>query len=81
MSKQSDYVIEKDKISEVINNLFIFTDNCDWKNIEKCFAEKVHFDMTSMGASSPEELEPKQITDMCDEGLKTCMQFIIKQVT
>lgn len=67
MQKSSDYLFEKDKITELINNLFIFTDKCDWNNVQKCFAEKVHFDMTSMGAVV---LSPGQITDMWDEGLK-----------
>jgi hypothetical protein len=66
-----DHLLEKDRIKEVINNLFIFTDNRDWESVEKCFAEKVHFDMTSMGAGSAVELEPRQITDMLDHGLKS----------
>jgi len=70
MPKSSDYLFEKDKIAEVINNLFIFTDKCHWNNVEKCFADKVHFDMTSMGAESAVVLSPKQITAMWDDGLK-----------
>ncbi len=70
MPDLSDYLLEKDKIAEVINNLFIFTDNRDWKNVEKCFAEKVHFDMTSMGAENTAIQTPRQITDMWDDGLK-----------
>ena len=61
----------KDKIAEVINNLFIFTDNRDWANIEKCFAEKVHFDMTSTGSERAVVLSPRQITDIWDDGLKS----------
>jgi hypothetical protein len=70
MQKSSDYLFEKDKITELINNLFIFTDKCDWNNVQKCFAEKVYFDMTSMGAESAVVLSPGQITDMWDDGLK-----------
>ncbi|MBT8378485.1 MAG: nuclear transport factor 2 family protein [Ignavibacteria bacterium] len=70
MQTATEKIVEKDRIKEVINNLFIFTDNSDWAAVEKCFAEKVHFDMTSMGAESTIELEPKQITDMWDDGLK-----------
>lgn len=50
----------------MINSLFIFTDNWDWKSVQGCFAEKVHFDMTSMSAEKVEVLEPKQITQMWD---------------
>ena len=70
MSQSTDYLFEKDKISELINKLFIFTDKLDWNNVEKCFAEKIHFDMTSMGAESAVLLSPRQITDMWDDGLK-----------
>ena len=70
MSQSTDYLFEKDKISELINNLFIFTDKLDWNNVKKCFADKVHFDMISMGAESAVVLSPEQITDMWDEGLK-----------
>lgn len=64
-------LIEKDKIIETINDLFVYTDNRDWKKVEDCFAEKVDFDMTSMGADKVEVLEPKQITKMWNEGLSS----------
>ena len=56
MQKSSDYLFEKDKITELINNLFIFTDKCDWNNVQNCFAEKVHFDMTSMGPTQLDKM-------------------------
>jgi hypothetical protein len=65
-----EHLLAKDRITGVINNLFIFTDNRDWMNVEKCFADQVHFDMTSTGAESVLMLSPKQITDMWDEGLR-----------
>ena len=71
MSKSIEYLLEKDKIIEVLNSLFIYTDNSDWQSVENCFADKVHFDMTSMGAEKVEVLEPKQITQMWDEGLNS----------
>lgn len=70
MDSISEHLLAKEKISEVINNLFIFTDNKDWQNVEKCFAEKVHFDMTSTGEESTLTLSSRQITDMWDEGLR-----------
>jgi 3-phenylpropionate/cinnamic acid dioxygenase small subunit len=65
------FLLEKDKIIETINSLFVFTDNRDWKAVENCFADKVHFDMTSMGAEKVEVLEPKQIAQMWDEGFNS----------
>jgi len=71
MTNSIDYLFEKDKIIETINTLFICTDNRDWKAVENCFAENVHFDMTSMGAEKVETLAPKQITKMWEEGLSS----------
>jgi len=50
MDNSLEYLLEKNRIIETINNLFINTDNCDWEGVKNCFAEKVYFDMTSMGA-------------------------------
>lgn len=69
MSNSLEYLLEKDKIIETINTLFICTDNRDWEVVENCFADKIHFDMTSVGAEKVEVLEPKQITKMWEEGL------------
>ena len=71
MPESIEYLLEKDRIIEVLNSLFIFTDNSDWQSVENCFADKVHFDMTSMGAEKVEVLEPKQITRMWEEGLSS----------
>ena len=71
MPKSFEYLLEKDRIIEVLNNLFILTDNRDWQSIENCFADKVHFDMISMGTEKVEVLEPKQITRMWEEGLSS----------
>ena len=69
MTDSLNYLIAKDKIIETINTLFISTDNKDWQAVENCFAEKVNFDMTSMGAEKVEVLNPKQITKMWNDGL------------
>lgn len=69
MTNSLEYLLEKDKIIETINTLFICTDNRDWEVVENCFADKIHFDMTSVGAEKVEVLEPKQITKMWEEGL------------
>ena len=71
MTNSSSNRSEKDKIIETINDLFIYTDNRDWENVRRCFSDKVHFDMTSMGAEKIEVLNPTQITDLWDSGLKS----------
>jgi 3-phenylpropionate/cinnamic acid dioxygenase small subunit len=70
MENIPNFLFAKYKVAEVINDLFISTDKRDWKNVEICFAEKVHFDMTSMGSEGAVVLSPRQITDMWDDGLK-----------
>jgi hypothetical protein len=60
----------KDAITACIHDLFIGTDRRDWAKVRSCFADKVHFDMTSLAGGQPVELAPDQITGMWDAGLK-----------
>jgi hypothetical protein len=68
--KQLNQLIEKDNIIEVVNKLFINTDNRDWAQVKACFADKVLFDMTSMAGGEPTTLTPQEIVDGWDQGLK-----------
>jgi hypothetical protein len=64
-----DYTI-REEIIEVVNRLFINTDERNWDGMKKeVFAKEVVFDMTSMGAEKVEQLSSKQICEMWDEGL------------
>lgn len=63
-------LLEKEKIIETINGLFIGTDQRDWIWVKKCFAPQVHFDMTSLTGGEPTLLTPKQIADGWRKGLK-----------
>ena len=40
-NEQYDKLVEKDKIIEVLNQLFIGTDNRDWMKVKGCFSSKV----------------------------------------
>jgi hypothetical protein len=71
MNAPIEYLIEKDKIINVINKLFIQTDSRGWDNVKKCFADKVHFDMTSLGGGEPVTLTPQEIVDSWEAGLKS----------
>jgi len=57
-------------VIEVITNLFVGTDNRDWALVQRCFAPRVLFDMTSMAGAEPATLTPQQITDAWDAELK-----------
>jgi 3-phenylpropionate/cinnamic acid dioxygenase small subunit len=60
---------DRENITELINNLFVAVDNHDWAAARACFAERVHFDMTSLGEPAPAELAPEQITSAWESGL------------
>ncbi len=70
MDAQYRMLVEKDKIIEVINRLFISTDNRDWSEVKNCFSSEVLFDMTSMAGGEPVTLTSQQIVDAWDKGLK-----------
>ena len=70
MDAQYRILVEKDKIIEVINRLFIGTDNRDWSQVKNCFSSEVLFDMTSIGGGEPVTLTSQQIVDTWEKGLK-----------
>ena len=41
-------VVERERVAEVINRLFVATDARDWEQVQTCFAPQVAFDMTSL---------------------------------
>ncbi|HWQ19686.1 MAG TPA: nuclear transport factor 2 family protein [Methanotrichaceae archaeon] len=60
----------KDEIIDIVNRLFIYTDERDWEAVKDLFADEVLFDMTSMSGGEPATLRPQQIVDGWDSGLK-----------
>lgn len=70
MQDELQNLLEKEKIINVINALFIGTDQRDWVWVQKCFAPQVHFDMTSVAGGEPTLLTPKQIVDGWEKALK-----------
>ena len=63
-------LIEKDRILDVVNRLFIGTDRRDWPAVMECFSDSVLFDMTSMAGGEPATLTPRQIVEAWEQGLK-----------
>jgi hypothetical protein len=63
-------LLEKDKVKEVVNRLFISTDNRDWDTVSQLFASEVLFDMTSMVGGKPMRLNPQEIVASWEKGLK-----------
>jgi len=70
MDAQYRVLVETDKIIEVINRLFINTDNRNWPKVKNCFSSTVLFDMTSLAGGQPVTLTSQEIVDAWDQGLK-----------
>ena len=70
MTNARDTLIEKDGIVECITRLFVGTDARDWESVRACFADTVHFDMTSLAGGQPAELAPADIVQGWEKGLR-----------
>lgn len=70
MGGELDSLVDQSKIIETINRLFVGTDNRDWALVKRCFAPRVLFDMSSLGAGKPRDLTPDEIIAAWDAGLK-----------
>ncbi|NOU58308.1 nuclear transport factor 2 family protein [Marinifilum caeruleilacunae] len=50
-------------INETVSQLFVASDNREWKMVEEIFADQVELDYSSMNGNPAVVLSPKQITD------------------
>lgn len=62
--------IEKERVIDTVNRLFINTDNRDWPKVKALFTPRVLFDMTSLAGGQPATILPQEIVDGWDKGLK-----------
>jgi len=69
-----DALVEKDRISGVLNTLFAATDARDWPAVQDCFADSVLFDMTSLAGGEPARVSPAQIVEGWEAGLRPIEQ-------
>jgi len=70
VNAQLQQLIEKERVKETVNRLFINTDNRDWPKVKSLFASQVLFDMTSMTGGESSTLTSQEIVDGWDKGLK-----------
>jgi hypothetical protein len=70
MANELETIVDQMKVVETINRLFVGTDNRNWALVRSCFAPRVMFDMSSMGAGEPGQLTPEEIVSAWDAGLK-----------
>jgi hypothetical protein len=63
-------LLEKDRIVDVLTELFVATDKRDWNAVREVFAPSVSFDMTSLAGGTPATLSGAQIAAAWEEGLR-----------
>ena len=70
MESGLETLVEKDRILDVVNELFVGTDERDWGRVASALAPRVHFDVRSMTGAAPETLEAAAIIAAWQEGLR-----------
>lgn len=70
MSTELEALLDRTRIVDTINRLFVGTDNRDWAVVKNCFAPHVLFDMSSLGAGEPRQVAPEDIVSGWEAGLK-----------
>jgi hypothetical protein len=63
-------LVQRNRITDVINRLFVSTDSRNWAAVKACFAPEVLFDMSSLGAGPAVRLPPEAIAAAWEAGLK-----------
>jgi hypothetical protein len=59
----------RQNIVDVITELFVATDQRDWAAVKRCFADRVLFDMSSLGVGPPAHRTPDEIATGWEQGL------------
>jgi hypothetical protein len=70
MDDELKILIEKDRIIDCVNRLFIGTDERDWPAVRACFTDEVLFDMTSLLGGQAATVSPQMITDNWARGFE-----------
>jgi hypothetical protein len=70
MDKEITALLDRTRVIETVNQLFIGTDNRDWTLVKSCFAPSVLFDMSSLGAGPAKQTTPVEIVSAWETGLK-----------
>lgn len=63
-------LLEKDRIIDTINRLFICTDLRDWTGVRSVLADSVLMDMTSLIGGEPTRMTAEEVTAGWEEGLR-----------
>ena len=70
MSDTAQVARDELQVIRTINQLFLGTDKREWAQVKQLFSSEVLFDMSSMTGGSPTTMNPQQIVDGWDAGLR-----------
>jgi hypothetical protein len=62
-------LLERARVGDVVNTLFVATDARDWARVRACFAPEVRFDMTSLAGGTPGTMSAEEIVAGWEAGL------------
>ena len=68
-------LLERDRVTETLTELFLATDRRDWALVERCFAASVRFDMSSAGGGPAAMTDPQRIAAGWRQGLAPVEQL------
>jgi hypothetical protein len=63
-------LVEKQAVIETITRLFVSTDRRDWDSVHSCLADRVMFDMSSLGGGEAAVVEAGSIVEGWEKGLR-----------
>jgi len=63
-------LVEKEAVVETITRLFVSTDRRDWEAVRSCLADRVMFDMSSLGGAEAAEVDARSIIEGWEKGLR-----------
>ena len=70
MERGFEMLMEKERILDTVNDLFVGTDDRDWERVASALAPRVLFDVRSMTGAAPETLDATAIIAAWTEGLR-----------
>ena len=70
MAENSERLLTRISIEDVVVRMFVATDERDWPTLEACFTDPFVLDMTSMAGGTPTAMTPAQVANAWAEGFK-----------
>lgn len=74
------YMLDREAVALVVNQLFFSLDNKEWNSLMECFAPEVTYDITSLVGGEAHQLRPEQIAMLWNNSMKD-LEHVQHQVT